>query len=124
MQKLQAMNENQRWLSGWRPAVLGTAIGLGGFFLVNRFRPAITPSRVTIMAVGFVGIGVSLSLMLLWWRVSLDANAKRRGILRGLMGIAGGVGFVAWATGVQWLVWIAGAATLVLMRTANMHLNK
>src|SRR5258708_2042999 len=113
------MNEIRRWISGWRAAALGVGIGLTGFFVAKTFLPAISPSRVVVLAVGFLGIGVSFGLTLLWSTLPLNhARHKKRGVLRGLMGIAGGVGVVAWAAGVNWLIWIAGALTLVLMRRA------
>ena len=125
MQELQAMiKERDRWLSGGRPAALGTVIGLTGFFVAKTFLAGISLSRVAIMAVGFLGIGVSFGLTLMWSALPLDdAQAKKRGVFRGLMGVAGGVGVVAWAVGVHWLIWIAGAVTLVMMRLASMRLR-
>jgi hypothetical protein len=120
------MNEHhRRWISGWRAAALGIVIGLTGFFVAKTFLAGISPSRVGVMAVGFLGVGVSFGLTLLWSTLPLDhAQYKKSGVLRGLMGMAGGVGVVAWAAGVHWLIWIAGALTLVLMRLANMRLNR
>jgi len=126
MQELQAMmKQHFSSVSGWRAAALGIVIGLCGFFVANMFLSGISPSRIVVMGVGLLGIGVSVGLTLLWSTVPLDrANYRKSGVLRGLMGMAGGVGVGAWAAGLNWLIWIAGAATLVLMRAANVRLNR
>jgi hypothetical protein len=117
------MNEYRGWASGWRPAALGIVIGLIGFCVAKTFLAGLSPSRVVVMAIGFLGIGVSFGMTLLWSTLTLDrAPYKKSGVRRGLMGTCSpSDNSHATGDGVNWLIWIAGIVTLALMRMANMR---
>lgn len=109
----------------WSAIILGGLIGLVGFFVSKVFLTGISNVRLMIIAFALIAMGVSGGLALLWSTLPLkNERYKKSGVFRGLMGVAGGVGVLSWAIGLDSLIWFAGALTLIFMRMANSQLRR
>jgi hypothetical protein len=59
---------------------------------VPTFLPRLILSKGATVVIGLVGIRIGLGLMWLRWTLPTERSLKTRGVLRSLMGVAGGVG--------------------------------